>query len=132
MEDLVFHEGHEQKIQIFRFADVFHAGVAKAERFALGVRHHGDFGGRIEADAEAFAGEALAESGVNLDLDDYSILGKAEHRLLGVDVAGGFGIAFEVIAAVGAAEELLLQGAFERRAAHAQLDGVAKSGKFQG
>ena len=54
-----------------------------------------------------------AESRFGVNADDDSVLHKGDVRRFGVDVAGGVGVAADVIAALGTIEELCLERAFE-------------------
>lgn len=124
--DLVAEERHEEEIELAGLADMLDAGVAKADGFAFGVGNEGDLGGGSEREADAAAGDGGAEPGVNLNLDEDAVGGKGELRILREDRAGGLGVALEVVAAVGTAEELLLEGALEGGAAHLEVDGVGR------
>ena len=54
-----------------------------------------------------------------------AVLGEGQSGVVGVDRAAGVGVALQVIAAVGAAEQLLAEGALEGVAADLELDPVA-------
>ena len=61
---------------------------------------------------------------MGFDADHDAVLREAELGVVGVDGTGGFGSPFEEVAAVGTAEELLLQGALEGVAADLQFHGA--------
>ena len=61
---------------------------------------------------------------MSLDEDDDTVFGKFELSVVGIDVAGRFFAAFEVIPPVRAAEELLLKGSLEHVAADFQFYGA--------
>jgi len=61
---------------------------------------------------------------VNLEYHHHALSGKAELRVVGIDKASGLRIPLEIIAAIGTAEELLLEGALQDVAAHLEFYGV--------
>jgi hypothetical protein len=125
----VAEEGDEEEVELLRLGEVLDAGVAEADGFALGFGEDGDVGFRREGEAEAGGLHAGAELGVGVDVDDDAVLDEADFGLVGVDEAGGVGVAAEVVAAVGAVEELLGESALEGVGGDADLDGAGGEGR---
>jgi pectinesterase len=117
-------ERDEEEVELFGFGEVLDAGVAEANAFALGVGDDGDVGLGVEADAEAGAVEGFAEPGVGFDVDDDAVGGEADLGVFGVDEAGGVGVAADVVAVVGAGEELFQEGALKGFGGDFDLEGV--------
>lgn len=120
-------EGLEEEVELGRLAEVLDAGVAEADGLALGVGDDGDVGFGVEGDAEAGSVKAGAKFGVGFDVDDDAVAVEADLRVLGVGVAGGGGLAAEVVAAV-LVEELLVQRALEGLVGDVELNGVGGGG----
>jgi hypothetical protein len=59
-----------------------------------------------------------------VDVDDDAILIEGDARLLRVDVAGGFRVSAQIVAAIGTIEELRLEGALKRLGRDVDLCGV--------
>src|ERR1017187_1889673 len=107
--------------------DTIHTGIAEADGFALAIGGQRDLGRERERDAQTGAANRLAKLGVGLDLYHDAVVDKTELGILSVNGAGGAGAALEIVAAVGAAEELLLQGSFDGITADFKLNGATLS-----
>ena len=68
---------------------------------------------------------------MDLDFDVHAVGGEGQLGVLRKDRAGGFGVALEIVAALGSAEELLLEGALQGVSAHFKIDGVRGRGLAQ-
>src|ERR1035437_374973 len=122
--DLVAEEWIEEKIQLLLVGNSVQARIAKADDLAFGVGRERDFGGNGERQPETGSSNRFAEAGMGFDAHDDAVLGESEFGVLDIGEAGGLGVAFEVIAAVGSAKELLFEGALDGVAAHLHFDGV--------
>jgi len=130
--DLMAEEGAEEEVQLASVGYLVETGVAKANGLAFSVGGQGDLGGNRERQAQACASDGFSQAGVGLDADHDAVLVEGELGVLGIGEAGGIEVPFEVVAAVRAGEELLLQGALESVAADAHFHGAGSDGADQG
>ena len=70
-----------------------------------------------------------AELGAGVDADDDAVVVEGDVGLFGVDEAGGFGVAAQVVATVGGVEELGAEGALEGLGGDADLGGAGAGGE---
>jgi hypothetical protein len=124
--DLVAEKGHEDEVQLLLVGDPVEAGVTEADGFSLGVGGDGDDGGQIEGEAEALVAEGFADFGVDHHLDGDASVSEDDLGLFGIGVAGRLLVAFDVVASVLTAEELLAEGAVNGATADAELDGAGR------
>jgi hypothetical protein len=118
----VAEEGCEHEVELGVVADFIDAGIAETYGFSFAIRSEGDFSGERQSDADAGAAYSLTEAGVGLELNYDAVFDKLEFWVLGIDVASGLGVAFEIVAAVGSVKKLLLEGPFESVAADLEFD----------
>src|ERR1700677_2381948 len=110
-------KGSKDEIELAVVADLVNACVAEADGLAFAVGSQRDLCGQSQRNADAGAAHPLAEPCARFDPDHDPILDKGKLGVLCIDKAGGLGISLEVVAAVGAAEKLLFQGALQGIAA---------------
>ena len=132
-------EGLEDEVELLMVADAVDAGMAKTDGFAVTFGREGDFRRQGEGDADTGCADFLAKLRVGFEGDEDAGLAVFGHELqfgvVGVGEAGSLGISLDVVAAVCAAKELQLEGAFERFAANVEFDcdapwqGGAQEGK---
>jgi len=121
---LVAEEGRDQEVQLPLIDDLVEAGIAEAYRFAIAKRGQRNLRRGVQGDSQAGIAPRLAQPGVRLDDDHDAVLDETELRVVGVDIAGRLRRAFQVIASVGTAEELLLEGSLQDIAAYFQFHGA--------
>jgi hypothetical protein len=124
--DLAAEKRCQDEVQLGVVANFIDAGVAEAYGFSLAVGSKGNLGRQGESEADAGAGYLLAEVGVGLQTDDDSVIYEFELGVFGVDVTGGLGVSLEVVATVGAAEKLLLEGSLNGVAGDFEFDGAGR------
>ena len=122
---LAAEERDEEEVELAGVGEFFDAGVAEADGLAFGDGDEGDLGDGGEGDAEAGAVEAGAEFGTGVDADDEAVVAEGELGVIGVDEAGGVGVAAEIEAGFGGGEDLGDEGALEGGGGDADFDGVS-------
>ena len=126
--ELAGEEGDEEEVELGGVGEVVDAGVAEADGLALGVGEDGDVDVAGEGDSDAVAVDAGSELGAGVDADDDAVVVEGDVGLFGVDVAGGVGVAAEVVAAVGGVEELGAEGALEGLGGDSDFGGAGLRG----
>ena len=130
--ELAAEEGNEEEVELLVVAEVLDAGVAEADGLALRVGDDRDVRLGIEADAEAGTTHFGTQFGVGFDVNQDAFVLKADLRVLRVSITATVTSAAEVVAAIGRAEELLVERALERLRGDADLNGAGGQCERQG
>jgi hypothetical protein len=126
--ELAGEEGDEKEVELAVTGEALDAGVAEADGFAFGLRDEGDVGVGGQSDSDAGSADGGSELGAGVDVDDDAVVLEGNVRVVGVDQAGGVGVAAHVVAAVGCVEELGAEGALKGQGGDFDLDGAGGGG----
>jgi hypothetical protein len=124
LRQLAAEKRNQEEVEFLGRGELFDAGVAEADGFALRVGDDGDVCFRGEAHAEASGADVFSEPSVCLKVNPDAVVLERHFGLGGVDIAGGVPVAADVEAVVFAGEDLGVEDALESLCGDLDFDGA--------